>query len=352
MTLSAASQSSIPGLTATEVTFGFIIPQRGAMFGLGSTRELIELGVQADRSGSFDAVWVGDSLTSKFRPESLTCLGALASTTSHVRLAVGCMGSFPLRDPALFALQWATLDHLSAGRMLLSVCTGIQGHGGSVLEGQNFGGLRDRDRAECMAENIEICRRLWAGEEFDFDGKYHSYSQIQIEPAPVQQPCPIWITANPRPGKFYESVLKRVGTIADGWMTTYPGAAEFKVMAGIVKEAAEARGVSGEEFPTAVYHNINVAGSRREAMDETKRFTDLYYGLGILDPWIENMTVGGRPEDCVEQLVDLAVAGVRHIALRLTSFDQVGQLHRVLEEVLPVAAEVIKENDLTRAKRD
>jgi alkanesulfonate monooxygenase SsuD/methylene tetrahydromethanopterin reductase-like flavin-dependent oxidoreductase (luciferase family) len=96
-------------------SFGLIIPQRASMFGVAPVRELLDLAPVAEQSGLFDTVWVADSLTSKSRPEALACLGVLAGTTSTLRLAVGCLGSFAVRDPALLACQWATLDQVSGG---------------------------------------------------------------------------------------------------------------------------------------------------------------------------------------------------------------------------------------------
>jgi hypothetical protein len=43
----------------------------------------------------------------KPRPDAIAALGALVVVTSRLRLGVGCMASFALRDPLVFALQWA-----------------------------------------------------------------------------------------------------------------------------------------------------------------------------------------------------------------------------------------------------
>jgi hypothetical protein len=58
-----------------------------------------------------------------------------AAFTHRVRLGVGCMASFPVRHPLVFAYQWATLDLLSNGRMLLAACTGRVAGGASAREG-------------------------------------------------------------------------------------------------------------------------------------------------------------------------------------------------------------------------
>jgi len=86
--------------------------------------DLVDLTVQAERSGFFDAVWAGDSLLAKPRLESVTLLSALAGVTSKLRLGVGCMATFVHRHPVMLAHQWASLDVLSGGRTLLAVCLG------------------------------------------------------------------------------------------------------------------------------------------------------------------------------------------------------------------------------------
>ena len=49
----------------------------------------------------------------------------------------------------------------------------------------------------------------------------------------------------------------------------------------------------------------------------------------------EGWTVAGSPAQCVTQLQGYLDAGLGHVALRLTSWDQAGQLKRFLTEVAP-----------------
>src|SRR5215472_6351211 len=114
---------------ASRVSFGFTIPQRGVLFGVATWPQMIALAREADRIAMFDSVWVGDSVMAKPRPDSISLLGALSAATSRVKLGVGCMASFPLRDPIGFALQWATLDLISIFIMLLAVCICIVARG-------------------------------------------------------------------------------------------------------------------------------------------------------------------------------------------------------------------------------
>src|SRR5579872_5029368 len=121
------------------------------LFGVAGWAEMLVLARAADQNPLFDSVWVGDSVMAKARPESLTSLGALTAATSRVRLGVGCMASFPVREPVIFAEQWANLDFISNGRMQLAVCTGIGLGGTSAKEGAVWG-VRDSERGDRMAE--------------------------------------------------------------------------------------------------------------------------------------------------------------------------------------------------------
>src|SRR5256886_14963043 len=145
----------------TSPTIGFTLPQRGVFFGVTTVAEMLALAAKVDANPLFGSIWVGDSLGAKPRPDSLTLLGALASATQRIRLGVGCMASFPVRDPLVFAYQWATLDLISNGRMLLAACTGLVAGGASAREGMAFRGT-DRERAGRLVGNIGICARLRA----------------------------------------------------------------------------------------------------------------------------------------------------------------------------------------------
>ena len=319
-----------------KTSFGLTIPQRGAFIGVASLPELLQLAPQAEATGLFESVWVGDSLTAKPRPESLTMLGALAGMTSELRLGVGCMASFPVRDPATFAYQWATLDQISEGRMVLAACTGIvSAKGASRHEGRNFGGVADVDRPLRMMENMDICRRLWAGEELTFEGKFVSYEGLSIEPTPVQDPCPIWIAANPAPGKYWERSLRRVAEIADGFQTCVMAPGVLDAMRTDVAQYLEEAGKDADHFPVMAYHNINIGSDAESSLEESQQFLDAYYGPVFTPPMVEAWTSAGTPEQCIAHLQDIIDQGATEITLRLTSFNQKGQFRRLVEEVLP-----------------
>src|SRR5206468_9370952 len=82
-------------------SFGLILANRAVVLGAVKVPDLVDLTVQAERSGFFDAVWAGDSLLAKPRLESVTLLSALAGVTTKLRLGVGCMATFVHRHPVM-----------------------------------------------------------------------------------------------------------------------------------------------------------------------------------------------------------------------------------------------------------
>ena len=313
---------------------GLTLPQRAALFGATSVGELLDLAAEADADERFTSLWVGDSLLAKPRPDSISLLGALAAATERVTLGVGCMASFPVRDPLTLAYQWATLDWLSGGRMLLAVCTGIVRRGLSAHEGAQWG-VRDKDRAGRMADRIELLRELWSGDRISRQGPGYSYEDVAIEPLPVQQPCPVWIASNP-PVTAAERPLRRVAQAADGWMSAELRRGEFGELWEMLRPFLVAEGRDPDSFPTIAYHNVHIDEDAGRGLAESQRFLTEYYGPVFGDDAVAAWTAHGGPAEVAASLDRLHREGAKEITVRFTSWDQRGQWERFTTEVIPL----------------
>src|SRR5262245_34808591 len=107
-----------------EMNFGITLSNRAVPLGLCSVRDLLALADAVEACPSLDSVWCGDALFVNRRFDALTLLAAVAGRTERVLLGPACMGSFALRNPLVFAYEWASLDVLSNGRTRLVVCAG------------------------------------------------------------------------------------------------------------------------------------------------------------------------------------------------------------------------------------
>ena len=327
-------------------SFGLTLTNRAVVLGVMSAGDLIDLTVQAETSGAFDTVWVGDSLIAKPRLESVTLLSALAGATRRVRLGVGCMATFVHRHPVMLAHQWAGLDVLSGGRSWLAVCLGgpDEQSAAQALEHRTMG-VQSSERVERLEEGIVVLRKLFHEKGASHAGRFYRFENVTIEPRPIQQPCPIWIASNPtgltwKGGASASSVavergFRRVARYADGWMTNKVSPDEFRRQWSRITAMAREEGRDPSRLGSALYHNIHIDEDRGRGLAESKKFLDTYYTSNFSAAFVEGWTVAGGPKECVEQLRAYFDAGLGHVALRFTSWDQRGQLHRFLDEVAP-----------------
>ena len=327
-------------------SFGLTLANRGVIIGAVTVPELFDMTRRGENSGAFDAVWVGDSLLAKPRLESIALLSALAAITKKVRLAVGCMATFPHRHPALLAQQWASLDVISNGRAWLAVCLGgpNEQSPAQALEHKVMG-IKDTERVGRLEEGITILRKLFHEEKASHKGRFYEFEGVTIQPRPVQNPVPIWIASNPTgltwkdgasaPGAAVERGLRRVARFADGWMTNKVTPEEFRSQWKRIQAMAREEGRDPAKMSSSLYHNINIKEDRKAALDESKAFLDKYYTSNFSMKFVEGFTTAGTPKQCIEELRAYFAAGLDHITLRMTSWDQTGQLNRFLKEVAP-----------------
>jgi len=327
-------------------SFGLTLANRGVIIGIVKAADLIELAQEAEASGAFDAVWVGDSLLAKPRLESVTLLGALAGATRRLRLGVGCLATFVHRHPVLFAQQWVSLDVLSGGRAWLAVCLGGPDEQSPAQAQEHLVmGIRSAERVGRLEEGIVILRRLFHEKKVSHDGRFYRFENVTLEPAPVQQPCPIWIASNPTgltwkggasaSEAVVERAFRRVARYADGWMTNKVSPDQFRRQWARITAMAREEGRDPARLGSALYHNLNINVDRRAALEESKAFLDRYYSSNFSPAFVEGWTAAGSPQQCIAELARYFEAGMQHIALRLTSWDQRGQLKRFLSEIAP-----------------
>ena len=177
------------------MNFGITLSNRGVLVGLCTARDLLALADAVEAAPLMDSVWCGDALFVNRRLDALTLLAAVAGRTERVLLGPACMGSFALRNPLVLAYEWASLDVLSNGRTRLVACAG--GGAGPLWEAETSAlGIAPGERRKRMLENMRVLRHLWSRDNEPFTGEYTKFSNVTLEPKPMQSPCPIWLATN------------------------------------------------------------------------------------------------------------------------------------------------------------
>lgn len=301
---------------------------------------LLELGRRAEELG-FDSLWVGDSLLARPRYEPLALLGALSQRTSRVRLGTACLVT-TLRNPVQLAQAWATLDVLSSGRTILGACAGNIVEEGVQREFALLG-IDRRDRVRVFEEGLRIVRALLDDGRVTFHGKHFTLDDVAFhtgaEPAPVlpaQRPLPIWVVANPSIGATGERrstrVIRRVAELGDGWMTCCRASCPEEVER-FLEAIAEHRSLEG--FEVAYQVTLTLAETKEEALAEQRRYIDAYYP-GFNDAVaLADWGPAGTADEVGAWMTRFSAAGVSTFICRFGSLDQIGQVERFAQQVLP-----------------
>jgi alkanesulfonate monooxygenase SsuD/methylene tetrahydromethanopterin reductase-like flavin-dependent oxidoreductase (luciferase family) len=286
--------------------------------------------VRAASDAGISSIWVLQHYLGNMPTlQPVPLLAALAADAGSMFLGTN-MFILPLRHPVAVAEEFATLDHLSGGRVIAGFGMGYREN-----EFASFGvGLGER--VERFEESIEIVRSLWTGQAVSFAGRYFTLTGQQISLPPVQPGGPrMWIGAG-----AHRAGAQRAARLGDAWIVPpHVSPDRLKVVLGhylaererlgrrdpadlVVRrelvldedpERARAIGLAARgaltrkyaEFnppdTTVGYRHLRGDAAAADVADESYLFTD--------------------PDTCVAALKRLQEQGITHVILRMQWFD-------------------------------
>ncbi|MEU0008954.1 TIGR03619 family F420-dependent LLM class oxidoreductase [Streptomyces sp. NPDC006314] len=218
--------------------------------------------------------------------DPVATLAHLAAVTERVRLLshVAVVG---LRHPLLTAKQYATLDHLSAGRLILGVGAGHVREEFEVL-GSDF-----ERRGAVLDESVDALRAALGPEEFpEHHGKLYDFAGLGQRPRPVQPALPVWV------GGSSPAAVRRAALKGDGWL---PQGDPRERLPARIARIRRLRAEHGIEGPFTV-------GAITEP---------LYVGRAGWD--VGGRALTGAPEGIAESLRAYRAMGVDQIQVRFRS---------------------------------
>jgi 5,10-methylenetetrahydromethanopterin reductase len=292
-----------------------------------------------------------------------TVLGtAVALGTSSIGLGLGVLNPFTRLAP-LIAMETATLDELTGGRVTLSL--------GAGRTPERHLGLDRGQSLHRLRETVDICRRLWAGETLGHEGRVYRVGPgtMRLGFPPLRPRVPIYLAGmGPR-------TLRLAGEKGDGVFLdvfTSPGfvrgmrhhveagvAASGRVLTDLffgtyVVFAVDRDGRAARDLvkPTLVDYlrarmiadeRMGLAGIAPDAFAEVRAGLQAAWERGgmaeavkAVPDWIcDRLTVCGTPEDCCAGLQAFADAGVRTVVL----FNVLGRDPR--EAIRLIAREIV-----------
>ncbi|MBI3090778.1 MAG: LLM class flavin-dependent oxidoreductase [Candidatus Tectomicrobia bacterium] len=302
---------------------------------------MLELAERAEALG-YDYVFAGDNFFGTARYESLTTLAAIAARTRRVKLGTAILIA-TLRHTVWLALHWATIDQLSEGRTILNMAVGAASpeyEGGENEKEFAVAGVEKKTRGALLEEQVAVLRGLWTQERFTYHGKFHHLDAVPAGLRPRQVPCPpIWLANNPQiyavGSKLRERMLRRVGRLADGWMTCTATQEEYRELWQAVRAYAAEYGRDPEALEPAYQMTVNVNPDRRQARAEALEYLNAYYvsSLKDLSDSFWRRDPFGSPQEIIDRVGGLVEAGCRHFIVRFASRHQFQQLDLFTQHV-------------------
>jgi len=280
----------------------------------------LEAAILADKLG-YDSFW----LPEVWGYEVFSLLTEIALNTKRIKLGTGIANVYS-RSPALLAMQAATLQEISNGRLILGVGTS----GKNVIEG-----LHGRPFSKPLSQTqdvIRVVKTLLSGGSLDqAEAKLWDYRPFKLEVKPPKVPVPIYVAA------LKQKAIESIGELADGWMPVFWPYEKLSVgrewiAAGAARAGRDPRSIITAPFTTAIpLPGDKAATKARELIafyvggmgeyykelltgfgygDECERITELYKDkstrsqaeAAVTREMIEALTVSGNPIHCIREL--------------------------------------------------
>jgi probable F420-dependent oxidoreductase len=274
----------------------------------------------------FASVWAWDHLfLGARRPfpflEALTTLSMVAARTSRIMLGTGIL-VLPIREPAILAKTAATIQLGSGGRLMLGVAAGWyerEFHATAVPFAQ---------RGQVFERNLDMLYRLWADDDVsgEWDGRVLQHVRMLPRPRPRPQ---VLI------GGYVNRVLRRVGTLSDGWVTYFYTPSSIAGAWSTIRGYAEDAGRDPDELNLVAQVPLCVGDSYEQATQKANEYVGDYFDVPAWSEATPESAIRGTPEQCAEQIAAYVDAGVKHLVFCPYNY-QAEQVYRLATEVLPL----------------
>jgi F420-dependent oxidoreductase-like protein len=241
----------------------------------------LKAAILADRLG-YDSFW----LPEVWGYEVFSLLTEIALRTKRIKLGTGIVNVFS-RSPGLIAMQAATLDEISGGRVILGLGTS----GKRVIEG-----FHGRDFSKPLTQTrdvIRVVRTLLDGKPLsEAETELRDYRPFKLDFKPVRRRIPIYVAA------LKQKSITSAGELADGWMPIFWPYNQLTAGRRWVDDGAAKAGRSPSEIVTAPFTTVIPIPGKAAS----KRARDLiaFYVGGMGDYYKELLSGFGYAAECDE----------------------------------------------------
>jgi probable F420-dependent oxidoreductase len=294
-----------------------------------------KIALEAEKSG-FDGLFICDHLMGRneetFRQpclDSWVTLGALAQATKKITLGT-LVSAVGFRYPSLLAKMGATLDHVSGGRLMLTV-----GAGWHEPEYKAYGIPFPQvgERMVQLREAVQIIRSMWTQDRPTFDGKSFKIDGAWCYPRPVSPK--IWVG-----GGGERTLLHIVANLADGWNAVGLSVDEYARKLEILRMFCETAGRKLNTIERSYYGSCLVGSTENEFRESFNRHYGQYRkSEESMETFVERMRstrpLIGTATEVAEKMKAFQELGVSYFILYFPDKEGLSLLRRFVDLVMP-----------------
>ncbi|OLC16540.1 MAG: LLM class F420-dependent oxidoreductase [Candidatus Rokubacteria bacterium 13_1_40CM_69_27] len=275
----------------------------------------------------FESLWAWDHVILGVEPafpilDAVGTLTAIAARTKRIRLGTGIL-VLPLRNPTVAAKALGTLDVVSKGRLILGVAAGWYAREFDAV------GVPFKERGRLFERNLEVLTRLWTEDRVTLKVDDLNLREAVMRPRPVQRPRPPILI-----GGYVDAVLRRVATLADGWLTYFYTPESFKRSWEKILAVAREAGRDPQTLTGTNQLAIYVGRSRAETEAPMRQWLQTEWDVAAWSESTIEHAIRGSVDECVAQLRPHLDSGVHRIILIPYRY-QPQQVEIIAKEVMP-----------------
>jgi F420-dependent oxidoreductase-like protein len=260
--------------------------------------------------------------------DSLELWVSLTWLASHTkRIEFGPLVSpVSFRHPTFTARMAAAVDDLSEGRLILGLGAGWQ-----EREHNNYGFdlLPKRERFDRFEEGVEVITNLLRSDEpVDYDGQYYRLQEGILLPRPQRPDGPPILIG----GNGLKRTLPLTARYAKEWNALMTTAERFTELNEQLDNLITSQGRELNEVRRSMMVGCIFGKDENQLQD---RVTQRTGGKLTIDELISHGRIVGTPTMMVDQLSQLAEAGVQRVMLQWIDLDDLEGLEAIAKHVLP-----------------
>ena len=289
-------------------------------FWKGYDREMYVRAAQLADDLGYDSFWLPEA----WGYDAFGLLTEIAVKTKNIKVGTAIVNVYS-RSPGLLAMNAATLDEISNGRLILGIGTS----GKRVIEG--FHGRAFEKPLSSWKDIVKVVKGLLAGKKLNEVGaELHDYRPFSLEMKLPRRSVPIYVAA------LKQKSMETIGELADGWIPTFWPYQEIKNGRAWIDAGARRAGRDPSEITVAPFTTLIPLGKlgaqkSREIIafyvagmgeyykellegfgyrDECAKIAELYANKdtrdqaagAVTDAMVDALSIAGDPEYCVAEL--------------------------------------------------